>query len=98
MTSSRANAMTPAAPPAIGALPTPNASAEEVLANLQRLLAARRERIATAALQGLLASCGNVQTNRPSAEHLAARSVHYADALIDALNKVTKEAAHARPR
>lgn len=85
-------------PPAIGKLPAPDATPEELIAHVRRLIEARRERIATAALQGLLASCGNVTTNAPTADHLALRSVRYADALIDALNKTTAEALHARHR
>lgn len=47
----------------------------------------RRERIATAALQGMLASAGNVTLNEWSYFVAATRAVEYADALIDELAK-----------
>ncbi len=58
----------------------------------------RRERIATAALQGLLASTPLAAQPASNADAMASRAVRYADALLDALNRTTTEALHARHR
>jgi hypothetical protein len=47
----------------------------------------RRERIATAAMQAMLASAGNGPTNEWSYYVFATRAVAYADALIEELEK-----------
>jgi hypothetical protein len=49
-----------------------------------------RERIATAALQGLLAATPNATQSAVSADAYASRAVRYADALLEALNRATR--------
>lgn len=81
-----------------GHLPPLPGEAAEVAVRLQDLLEQRRFDLAKAAMQGLIAAEGPGGPNKPTAEHIAARSVRYAEALLDALNKTTAEATHARPR
>jgi hypothetical protein len=57
-----------------------------------------RERIATAALQGLLAANPATTQSTSNADIYATRAVRYADALLAALNQSTEEALHARAR
>lgn len=58
--------------------------------------AAKRERIATFALSGLLAAGGDSTSS--NADRLAVRAVRYADALIAALNASTaRQLAHREP-
>jgi hypothetical protein len=51
-----------------------------------------------AALTGLLASTPATTQAISNFDHYATRAVRYADALIEALNRSTEEAAHARRR
>lgn len=60
--------------------------------------AERRERIASRALQGLLAAAPAATQSTTNADAYAKRAVRYADALIEVLNTTTAEAIHARPR
>lgn len=64
----------------------------------ERQLRERRERIATATLQGLLASTPLASQPPSNADAMANRAVRYADALLEALNRATAEGAHARAR
>lgn len=67
----------------------------QTAATLQR---DQRERIATAALQGLLASTPSATQTTTNAEQYGTRAVRYADALIEALNRSTEAAIDARHR
>lgn len=60
--------------------------------------AERRERIASRALQGLLAATPATTQATSNAEQYATRAVRYADALLEALNRNHEESAHARRR
>ena len=53
---------------------------------------------AKAALTGLLASTPATTQATSNFDQYATRAVRYADALIEALNRSTEEAAHARRR
>lgn len=56
----------------------------------------QRYDVAKHALQGLLASSPTATQTTTNAEQYASRAVRYADALIEALNRTTEEAIHAR--
>ena len=68
----------------------------EVVSAMQR--AEQRFDAAKAALTGLLASTPATTQATSNFDHYATRAVRYADALIEALNRSTEEAAHARRR
>lgn len=57
---------------------------------------AQRYDVAKHALQGLLAASPTATQHTTNAEQYASRAVRYADALIEALNRTTEEAIHAR--
>lgn len=84
----------PAHPPQ----PAVAGDAKAAMANL--LERNRRERFeaAKAALQGLLASTPTATQTTINAEQFGSRAVRYADALIEALNRSTEGAIHARDR
>lgn len=65
---------------------------------LLREHAARRERIATAALAGLLGSAPSHEAAAGNADRVALRAVRYADALIEALNASTAAQLTQRQR
>lgn len=62
-------------------------------ASLQSALAAKREHLASIAMQGMLAGGDDI-----SPEQMALRSGRYADELLAVLNRSTAEALHARHR
>lgn len=86
------------APGRVVATPAPQLHEQDAAFETIALLA-RRERIATAALGGLLAASGADDRSAQNAEAYATRAVRYADALLDALNRAHLQgAAHARHR